>query len=84
MGYSKNNQTLAGVSLKYLKCNCCSPKVVTYIINNKQIMQTCGVTKCIHEFEKVNEGLKLPHMTATNQIDIFIYSKLTHLYMNKY
>ena len=51
MGYSiKNNQTLAEVSLKYIKC---SPKVVTYYII-KQIMQTCVVTKCIHKFEQVN------------------------------
>jgi hypothetical protein len=46
---SKDNQTLAGVSLKYIKC---SPKVVTYII--KQIMKTCGVTKCIYKFEQAN------------------------------
>ena len=49
MGNSKNNQTLAGVSLKYIKCG---PKVVTYII--KQIMQVVFTTKCIHKFEQIN------------------------------
>ena len=49
MGNSKNNQTLAGVSLKHIKC---SPKVVIY--NIKQIMKTCGVIKCIYKFEQAN------------------------------
>jgi hypothetical protein len=43
MGSSKKNQTLARVSLKYIKC---SPKVVTYII--KHADHAGGVTKCIH------------------------------------